>query len=273
MTRKLELSLLLAVLILLSYTFSIKSNSLIKTMKTTLKSGGILYGLNNKGKIYTKEGDKNWELLPLPGELKEIDQIAVNGNQICVINVDGDIYNRNGPFEEWKQIKGKLKNISVAPFNKVVWGVNSNGEIRFRVDLTKKFWERVSGNLKQISVGNNYRVWGVNSVGDIFTRVGIHGNWQHIGGKKLKQISAGPKDLEWGDGRVWGVDSDDDVYTRKGIHGNWQHIEGKKLKQISASRNSGRVWGVDSKNHIFYRDGVEGVWKEIEGEMKYVTEA
>jgi hypothetical protein len=243
-------------------------------MKTTLKSGGRLYGLNKDGEIYTKEGNKDWKELPPSHRIKKkIVQIAVNdiGN-ISVLSDDGHIYSkRSVEFGQWLEISDNdnknFKNIYVGHTKErfIILGVNSSDNIYYREGGQ---WKQIQGKLKNISVAADGRIWGVNSKGETWTRAtkkGVSQHWKQILGRQLEQISVGPGE------RVWGVNSAGDIYTRVGLFEDWLYIKGK-LKQIYVSR-SGRVWGVDSENHIYTRDGLDGNWQRIEGEMTYVTQA
>ena len=64
-----------------------------------------------------------------------------------------------------------LTKVSVSD-NDHVWGVNSGDNIYRRTGNT---WERVSGGLKVVSVGQS-GVWGVNTNDDIFYRTGTYGD-------------------------------------------------------------------------------------------------
>jgi uncharacterized protein YjbJ (UPF0337 family) len=140
------------------------------------------------------------------------------------VNSNDDIYTREGVNGSWRQIEGKLKNISVGQDGRV-WGVNSNDDIYTREGVNGS-WRQIDGKLKNISVGQDGRVWGVNSIDDIYTREGVNGSWRQIDGK-LKQIHVTKS------GTVWGVNSKDSIYTREGANGSWRQIEGA-LKWVCA---------------------------------------
>lgn len=71
----------------------------------------------------------------------------------------------------------------------VLWGVNSKDEIYWSKDDGKS-WHKVSGSLKQISVGEGI-VWGVNSKDNIYWSRDEGKSWHKVNGG-LKHISTWP---------------------------------------------------------------------------------
>ena len=166
----------------------------------------------------------------------------------------------------WKNITGKLKQVSVDP--DWVWGVNADDNIfKCRAPCEDGKWTQVDSKLSQLDVGGT-DVWGVNYKQEIFRRPKDgSGKWTQVKGK-LKQISVGPT------GKVWGVNSKDEVFMCKSVLGvpcnnEWQQIKGS-LRQIDVGPNE--VWGVDKKNDVYTRpnDG-SGNWKKVDGSFKQVS--
>jgi hypothetical protein len=168
----------------------------------------------------------------------------------------------------WKQIGGKLKQVSISG-NKVC-GVNSADNIYCKTNLHAGNWYQVHGKLKHISLSGN-SLYGVNSADNIYysPNMSAKAPWKQIGGK-LKQVShAG--------GKVCGVNSADNIYCKSGLtNSNWKQVPGK-LKQVSVSRTGGRrrrryrIYGVNSADNIYYASKMSGNWKQIGGKLKQVS--
>ena len=82
----------------------------------------------------------------------------------------------------WARIGGKLRELDISPSD-VVWGVNSEHSIYIRLGTR---WEKVTGGLKHVSVGNA-GVWGVNRFDHIYFREGI--TTSNLPGTKWTRIS------------------------------------------------------------------------------------
>ncbi|XP_063689674.1 lectin L6-like [Bolinopsis microptera] len=150
--------------------------------------------------------------------------------------------------DKWQQIPGKLTNVDVSNKDRV-WGVDRGRNIFRR---TGGSWQRIGGNLKQISVGES-GVWGVTLANDIYYRVGTYGDadtagtiWIQVPGK-LKWISSGT-DL------VVGVTGENEIFYREGMTADsptgtrWVKVPGK-LMQIDVNRKE--VLGIDIGNFIY----------------------
>ena len=135
----------------------------------------------------------------------------------------------------FQKIDGNLKQISAGSASHI-WGVNANDEIFQRVN---NVWQKISGALKHVSVGADGTVWGVNANNDIFRYLG-NNQWQQIDGS-LKQISVGSASY------IWGVNANDEIFQR--VNNVWQKISGA-LKQVSVGAD-GTLWGVNASNDIF----------------------
>ena len=69
--------------------------------------------------------------------------------QIWGVNKENDIFRWNG--EDWTQVPGKLRQISVGPDGSV-WGVNGIDEI-FR--WTGQSWQKIPGRLIHVDIGSS----------------------------------------------------------------------------------------------------------------------
>lgn len=155
----------------------------------------------------------------------------------------------------WMRISGALKQVSVG-FGGEVWGVNS-ADMIYRYNGNNS-WTQIPGRLKHVSVGQNGVVWGVNSADMIYHYNG-NGTWTNIAGR-LKQIEVGAG------GEVWGVNSADMIYRYNG-NNTWTNIAGR-LKYVSVGQN-GVVWGVNSSDMIYRYNG-NNTWTQIPGALKQV---
>ena len=77
---------------------------------------------------------------------------------------------------------GKLTRVASGHYG--VWGVSPAQAIFKKND--KNGWERIQGDLKDISVGKN-SIWGVNKHNDIYTY--SSGKWKHIPGKLMQVLN------------------------------------------------------------------------------------
>ncbi|MDJ0901761.1 MAG: hypothetical protein QNJ55_23470, partial [Xenococcus sp. MO_188.B8] len=66
---------------------------------------------------------------------------------------------------QWRQIAGKLKQISVGSAGEI-WGVNSSDNIYQYTG--ENSWQQIAGGLKWVSVAADGTVFGVNSNDDIY---------------------------------------------------------------------------------------------------------
>ncbi|XP_078571553.1 uncharacterized protein LOC144859138 [Branchiostoma floridae x Branchiostoma japonicum] len=115
-------------------------------------------------------------------------------------------------------------------------------------------WERIPGRNTYVSVGK-LGVWGVNSAGEVYYRVGSYGNegkgtgWKKVDGTPMKHISVG-RDI------VWALNTHGGVHKRIGVSSanpgglSWEVMEGS-FRTLHASSSSGAVWGVGSSGRIF----------------------
>ena len=74
-----------------------------------------------------------------------------------------------------------------------VWGTNSKDEIYKRPGDGSGSWQRIGGELKDVSVGSQY-VWGVNSSNEIYKcKRPCTGGWEQVdhGDSRLAQIDIG----------------------------------------------------------------------------------
>ena len=122
--------------------------------------------------------------------------------------------NRKRSTGGWKQINGKLKQIS-AVGKDWLWGVNNSNQIfTCKKPCNDSSWINIPGRLSQVEGGES-EVWGVNAADNIFKmNVDHSSDWKQVTGK-LTNISQGG-------GWVWGVNSSNNVYRcKQPCDGNW----------------------------------------------------
>lgn len=154
----------------------------------------------------------------------------------------------------WERVSGQLKEISVGSSNHV-WGVNDKDQI-FRWD--GHGWISVSGLMKQVSVGEDGVVWGVNAGGQIFERTSL-GEWKTIPGL-ARSVSVGSARQKWV------LNNNDQIFHLKG--NTWQPVPGL-LRTLSAAAD-GSVWGVNAQGDIFIL-AENGQWKVVAGKAVQVS--
>jgi virginiamycin B lyase len=174
-------------------------------------------------------------------------QILFNG-----IEVDRDKAQGRDIVEQWTQIPGQLKQISVGNASRV-WGVNDGNYIYY---WSGSSWINVPGRLKQVSVGNDGTVWGINPNNAIYRRDGS--NWVQIPGS-MAQVAVGNANC------VWALNSSNAIYRWTGS--SWEQISGA-LKCVSIG-NDGKVWGINPNNAIYRRDGSN--WMQVPGSLAQIT--
>ena len=125
--------------------------------------------------------------------------------------------NRKRPTGGWKQITGKLKQIS-AVGKDWLWGVNNSNQIfTCKKPCNDSSWINIPGRLSQLEGGES-EVWGVNAADNIFKM-----NVDHSSG--WKQVTGKLTNISQGGGWVWGVNSSNNVYNiyrcKDPCDGNW----------------------------------------------------
>jgi hypothetical protein len=70
----------------------------------------------------------------------------------------------------WRKISGALKQISVGSAG-LIWGVNASDQI-FRYTGENE-WQQIQGGLKHVSVASDGTVFGVNANNEIFRLVAL----------------------------------------------------------------------------------------------------
>ena len=174
-------------------------------------------------------------------------------------------------------------------------GVNDNGEIFFRTEITKelkegKAWEQIPGHLKMVSTSGTHVTWGIDRLGKL---------WFHNDGKQNKiPVRKATSDYWWKiksdfdfhaktldvgrDGQVWACSTQGKVYYRKDILDNekerstdgltgpngkaWALPPNKdtkaqspeSCKSIALCAGTGNVWVVAaSGDQIWFRSGMK----------------
>lgn len=147
--------------------------------------GSFVWGLNNAGFIYFSTGVQGaWKRIP--GRLQQI-SVAPNGH-VWAVNSAGLIYFRNGEHGRWENIPGRMSCVAVnGDQGDHVWGLNKHGHIYKRIGQA---WKNIPGRLAAIDVNKDGVVWGTQSSGRIYRRTGVDGHWEKVSGT-LKQVSVG----------------------------------------------------------------------------------
>lgn len=166
--------------------------------------------------------------------------------------------NRKRSTGGWKQINGKLKQIS-AVGKDWLWGVNNSNQIfTCKKPCNDSSWINIPGRLSQLEGGES-EVWGVNAADNIFKMNVDHSNgWRQISGK-LSNISQGG-------GWVWGINRNNYVYRcQQPCNGNW----------ILDTRPTGQTSLVQlscSSTHVYALDKNENAWrKSVNGSGKWAN--
>ncbi len=157
-----------------------------------------------------------------------------------------------GTLKDLTRLSGDLTQVSVGDDN-TIWGLNSNDVI---YNWNGSAWQQISGDLVKISAASDGTVWGINSNDAIFYRGS--NNWVPVSGA-LKHISVGNAN------DVWGVNDDDNVYYWNGA--GFTKVSGK-LKSVSVG-SDGTVWGVNSNNAVYQWNG--SGWTSMPGTLKQVS--
>jgi hypothetical protein len=198
------------------------------------------------------------------GQLK---QLSTGQKEVYGVNIYDTIYARaKDPGKrnaaggtEWRQIGGRLSNISAS--NKdYVFGVNKHKHIYQCKKPCTGAWQRINGELSQISGGQNY-VYGIgNNDTPVRKKLDSDGarnaGWVSLPGS-LKWINATNKDY------IYGTNRAGRIYTcRKPCSGSWKQLPGG-LDKIEADAT--KVYGVNSGSKIYSKpmDGMDaqGNWK------------
>ena len=153
------------------------------------------------------------------------------------------------------------------------------GKVQQDSGSTGEGWNRVNGNLRQVSVGSN-SVWGIKSDGVVIVRMGVADDtplgkeWVTVDGEPMRHVSCSNL------GHVWGCDNKERSWYRKGATnafawGNtWKMIPGS-LRQISVGKCG--VWGVNADQQVWFRLNTVGDpdnegtgWQRVEGRFQQV---
>ena len=81
---------------------------------------------------------------------------------------------------DWQRESGSLVQLSVSHDSATLWGVNDRSQI-FTKQLADSQWSRISGTLRNVSVGPSDVIWGVNGRGEILGR-GVSRGWNPVFG-------------------------------------------------------------------------------------------
>jgi hypothetical protein len=151
-----------------------------------------------------------WERVP-EGRLVMVS--VGKGQYVWGINREGQIFKTNETSKKWVQMPGNAVNLSVGRDGSC-WCVNAQSEI-FRW-VSKDFlgydghWEKMPGQLRQISVYDDHTVVGTNHNDDIWYWDRVVNDWKQFAGK-LRHVSVGATNYA----HVWGVNAQGEVWFHR----------------------------------------------------------
>jgi virginiamycin B lyase len=198
---------------------------------------GTAYLTNVNGVIYKMEPLKtSWQQLSGSGGVR----IAANANRVCLINVNGSIYELFG--STWRQMPGSGgKDITINSDGKI-WLVNSNGTIyRYNDNLSK--WEVMPGSGGvRIAAGSNM-VWLINSNGTIYRFNNSLNKWDVMPGSGGRDIAVG------NDGSVWLTNVNGVIYNFNSSRSMWNELSGSAGSAIAANNKKAQL--VNTSGNIY----------------------
>ncbi len=151
------------------------------------------------------------------------------------VNKWDNIYYRSGVYGSWRQIDGKLVQVSVSDDGQHVWGVNKKNELFHRNGVGGS-WKKKADYFRHVSVNSDGKhVWGILGNGNV-----VH--------------STGPSVL------FQLVDNGQQVH-RISVSGDGNHIVACRAEYLGKGR---------SAYYCYYRTGVSGSWTSFDGGMKEV---
>lgn len=218
---------------------------------------------NSDIKIKNKvENFANPEWKQIPGKLK---QISVDNDQMCGTSLDSQIYcayqNINSK-PEWKNVPGMLKEISIK--NGKAYGVADNHAIYFNNDIKKGNWKNIDGKLTQVSYDGNV-VCGIDINNDAFcadNNLEDKPNWFKLN-KKLKQVKVNNNQL-------FGVSPDNQLYYGRTYRTENLTPVSAEVEEIDFDKDV--ICGT-YKNKVKCADkniGSNPNWETIPGQLKQV---
>lgn len=164
----------------------------------------------------------------IPGNMTHVD-IYNGGEAPNIIGIDdkGQAFLLNKDLKTWKALAPSptpLKQVSIGkPTEKNeinAWGVDNQKNV-YKYSSSKESqsaaWIKITGNLKQISVGNEYEVWGTDTDNRGWRKKDPQydaSSWQSLDGKILYLSAAA-------DGTVWGIGPDDYLYNFNRFANQW----------------------------------------------------
>ncbi|CAH1253806.1 ZAN [Branchiostoma lanceolatum] len=227
--------------------------------------------------IANNDQDNVIELTDFNALATKIDEIAT---AVCTYPSEGT---------SWNPIEGSLSFVSIGFCG--VWGVNTAGEVLYRVGTygNEKApgteWLKVSGNVKLVHISSGKGiVWGITAKYRVYVRIGITAQrpqgtgWTEIRGIGLKSVCVSGY-------YVWGVTTTGKVYYRTGVTAGkltgtrWTMLRGTAIRGLSyVAIGYAGVWGVTSSGAIWYRSGTYGGkgsagtrWVQVTGSLVSIS--
>jgi len=253
----------LGLIIVILVVILIINNYFINIDGFNVSSKSVIMAVNSLSYIYYTNNistSTNWSLVP--GGLKSI---SYSNNQAVGTNYLDDIfYTVNPSSPDWKQIPGKLTDVSFDGYAMVLVGVTPKNDILYSTTFAKgdPAWKQIDGKLKNVCYSNK-QLAGVNSLGDIYyTNNYTNPDWKQIPGN-LSQLSFDGYDMV-----IVGVSPKDDlIYSTTFATGDpaWKQIYGK-LTNVSYSNK--QLAGVNSLGDVYYANNYTNPdWIQIPGNM------
>lgn len=205
-----------------------------------------LFVIDQNNNVYTSESMKAVSLIEkiaiprnkVPGRLSNLD---IGGNILGGIDPEGKIWTKGLNDNNWVNLPGILKNISVGQDDDI-WGCTTTNQL-FHWEKEKKSWV-FSGNLHSISVGNSRTIAGVGD-GESLWRC-LDGRWEKLPGAG-NQIAIGS------DGEMWVHCSNNSVY--RWVKSNWAFIPSPPATFIAVGSAGNVVILSQEDGLLYYFDG------------------
>lgn len=218
-----------------------------------VKSGALAVATSSSQNVYLWNG-ASWT--KVPGSLQQVD---VDGSRGApqIIGVDG-----SGRIQQWQKagfvpMAGALQQVALGGGE--AWGVAGGSTLQVQGGA----WTRVSGSLKNISVGGDGTVWGVNSSGEPQRRTGR--DWERMPRLGATNTWANPaqnvaaRQVAVGSAtQVWAVDTNGRPWHYNGF--TWDQLPAPAPVQWLSALPDGSVWGVMAGGKLMAASGPLRYW-------------
>ncbi len=196
------------------------------------------------------------------------------------VNQRDNIYYRAGVNGSWRQIDGKLVQLSVSDDGQHVWGVNKKNELFHRNGVGGS-WKKKADYFRHVSVNSDGKhVWGVLTNGNVMHSTGPSSLFQLVdNGQQVNMISVS------GDGNhivgcrheVYcppGCHPDHPswkytCYYRTGVSGSWTSFDGE-MYHVDINGDGTQYVGIRFGS-IYRRDGRWGSWVKVDGSLSRIS--